>query len=68
MRTDLMPGLPYDRELATQLGGGLELQLARRWKLAFELDYTVLYREQHEPQMVAGPHILGTFLASRAEF
>jgi hypothetical protein len=66
--TDLMPHLPHDTELATQVGGGFELHLARNWTCALELDYTVLIREAHEPQMVMGPHILGTFLGTRTVF
>ena len=66
--TDLVPALPRDTELATQLGGGVELRIAPRWCVALELDYTVLYREQHEPQMVSGPHLWATVLGTRATF
>ena len=66
--TDFVPILPRDTELATQLGGGFEVKLASRWLLAVEMDCTVLYREQHEPQMVSSPHVWGAFLASRATF
>jgi hypothetical protein len=66
--TDLMPVLPHDVELAGQLGGGFELSLAPHTVLAIEADYTILYREQHEPQHVSGPHLWGTFLAARALF
>jgi len=66
--TDLMPVLPRDTELATQLGGGFELKLAPRWRLALEVDYTLLYREGHEPQQVAGTRLWGAFLATHAAF
>jgi hypothetical protein len=66
--TDLMPVLPRDTELATQLGGGFELKLAPRWRLALQIDYTVLYREGHEPQQVAGTRLWGSFLGMHAAF
>lgn len=66
--TDLMPVMPRDTELATQLGGGFEISVTRSWVAAFEADYTILYREQYEPQQVTGPRIWGVFLASRAKF
>lgn len=66
--TDLMPVMPHDTELATQLGGGFEISVTRTWVAAVEADYTILYREQYEPQQVTGPRIWGTFLASRARF
>jgi hypothetical protein len=65
---DLLPSLPRDVELAAQLGGGFELAIARFVTVALEADYTVLYREQHEPQMVSGPHLWGAFLAGRMRF
>lgn len=66
--TDLMPVLPRDTELATQLGVGCELHVFRQWRLAIEVDHTVLYREAHEPQQLSGPHIWGAFLATHARF
>ncbi len=66
--TDLMPVLPRDVELATQLGGGFELAFSRRATLAIEADHTILIREQHEPQMIATPYVWGAFLAARAVF
>jgi hypothetical protein len=66
--TDLLPALPRDVELAAQTGGGFELALAPRARLALEIDYTILYRETHEPQMVTAPRVLGAFLAARAVF
>ena len=66
--TDLMPVMPHDTELAAQFGGGFEFRVTRGWDLAIETDYTVLYREQHEPQQVMGPRMWGTFLATRAHW
>jgi hypothetical protein len=66
--TDLVPSLPRDLELAGQLGSGFELRLAEATTVALEADYTVLYREQHEPQMVCGPHVWAAFIAARSRF
>jgi hypothetical protein len=66
--TDLMPVLPRDVALAGQIGGGFELAIGPSVTVALEADYTVLYREQHEPQMISGPHLWGTFFAARAQF
>jgi hypothetical protein len=66
--TDWMPVLPRDVELAGQLGGGFELGIGRGALVALEADYTILYREQHEPQMVSAPHLWGTFFAARVPF
>jgi hypothetical protein len=66
--TDLMPVLPQDIEVATQIGAGFEIALSRRAALAVEADDTILIRESHEPQMIAGPHVWGIFLAARAAF
>jgi hypothetical protein len=66
--TDLMPVLPRDVELAGQLGGGFELTLGRLSTVAVEADYTMLYRERREPQMVSEPHLWGTFLVARMQF
>lgn len=66
--TNLMPVLPRDVELATQVGGGFEIALSRHAALAVEADHTILMREHHEPQMVAEPYVWGAFLAARALF
>jgi len=66
--TDLVPYLPRDVEVAEQTGGGFELALSRTAVIALEGDYTILYREQHEPQMVAEPRPWVTFVAARARF
>jgi hypothetical protein len=66
--TDLMPVLPHDIELAAQMGLGFEVAFSRRAALAIEGDHTILIRDQREPQMIATPHLWGTFLAARAFF
>jgi hypothetical protein len=66
--TDLMPALPRDTELAAQLGGGFELKLGWRSVVAFEIDYTMLYREAREPEQLVAPRVLGAFVASRTVF
>jgi hypothetical protein len=66
--TDLVPYMPRDVEIAEQTGGGFELALSRYAALALEGDYTILYREQHERQMVAEPRPWVTFVAARARF
>jgi hypothetical protein len=66
--TDLVPYLPRDVEIAEQTGGGFEFALTRNAVIAVEGDYTILYREQHEPQMVADARPWVTFVAARARF
>lgn len=66
--TDLMPVYVRNTELATQLGGGFDLQMARRWALALEVDYTILVRDEREAQSFPTPHLWGAFLVSRASF
>jgi hypothetical protein len=66
--TDVLPVLPRDVELAGQLGGGLEFSADANSTIGLEADYTILYREQHEPQMISGPHLWGTYLAARVLF
>jgi hypothetical protein len=66
--TDLMPTMPRDVEMAGQLGGGFEFAVSRSATIALEADYTILYREQHEPQMISEPRPWVTFLAARARF
>jgi hypothetical protein len=62
---DLFPACRRDVESAAQAGAGLEISLGRSAVIAFEADYTVLYREQHEPQMVDNPHHWRTLVATR---
>lgn len=66
--TDLMPIYPREIDTAAQLGGGFEIRLAKRVTLAMELDYTVLYRESHEPRKLTSTNFFGSFLAMRAAF
>jgi len=66
--TDLMPALPRDVEVATQLASGCEFAFSRTFALAVEADHTYLIRDQRQPQMVASPHLWGASLAARAVF
>jgi hypothetical protein len=66
--TSLMPAMPQDVELAMQVSTGFEFRITRTWSFALEGDYTILYREVHEPQMVTSPHLWGSILAMRSTF
>ena len=66
--TSVLATLPSDVEVAAQVGAGFELRLAPGAVLALELDGTTLYREAHEPQMVACPRMWGGLVAGRAVF
>lgn len=66
--TDLLPAFRPDVELAGQPGVGFEARLGPSVVIAVETDYTILYRELHEPQMVCSPHLWGSFLAARGRF
>jgi hypothetical protein len=66
--TDLLPTAPHDVETAGQLGGGVEVSLGEGAAIAVEADGTILYREQHEAQMVCQPHVWNSILAARFEF
>jgi hypothetical protein len=66
--TTWLPMLRPDVELAGQVGAGFEVALSPYAAIAFETDYTILYRDQHEPQMVCEPRIWGSFLVARGRF
>lgn len=66
--TDLLPAFRPDVELAGQPGFGFEAMLAPFVVVAVETDYTILYREEHEPQMVCGPHLWASYLVARGRF
>jgi len=66
--TSVVPMLPTDVELAGQLGGGFELEIAPRTVLALEADCTGLYREGHDAQAVSSGQLWSTLLAARARF
>lgn len=66
--TDLLPAFRPDVEIAGQPGAGLEVTLTPSIVVALETDYTILYREQHEPQMVCRPDLWGSMLAARGRF
>jgi hypothetical protein len=61
----LFPSCVRDVESAGQLGSGLEIAIARTASVALEADYTVLYREQHEPQMVDSAQHWSSYVAAR---
>jgi hypothetical protein len=66
--TDIMPVMPPDMEPAAQFGGGLEVRIDSHCAVGLEADYTILYRQQHEPQMISGPHLWGGYFAARTMF
>jgi len=66
--TSVVPSLPSDVELAGQLGGGFELEIAPHTVIALEADCTVLYREGHDAQAVSSGQLWATLLAERARF
>jgi hypothetical protein len=66
--TNILPMLRPDVEVAGQLGAGVEIALGPSAAIALETDYTILYREEHESQMVNEPHLWGSFLAARGRF
>ncbi|HXX69766.1 MAG TPA: hypothetical protein VEK07_21470 [Polyangiaceae bacterium] len=66
--TDLLPAFRPDVELAAQPGAGFEARLSPFVVIAVETDYTILYRQEHEPQMVCRPRFWGSFLAARGHF
>jgi hypothetical protein len=66
--TDLMPVMPRDVEPAGVFGAGIEFCADSTTAMGLETDYTILYREQHEPQMISGPHLWGTYFAARVGF
>ena len=65
---DTVPLLLADTENAGQLGAGAEFRVAPRGALAVECDYTMFYRETHEPQFIPPPQVLAVFAVMRVEF
>ena len=65
---DAVTLLLADTENAAQLGAGAEFRVAPRGALALECDYTMFYRETHEPQFIAPPQVLAGFAVMRVEF
>jgi hypothetical protein len=66
--TSIVPSMPSDVELAGQLGGGFELEVAPRTVIALEADCTVLYREGHDDLTISSGQLWSTLLAARARF
>jgi len=63
---ELLPIFRSDTELAGQIGVGVDIPIAPHAGVAFETDYTVLYREAHE-QHVASPRVWSTLAVARME-
>lgn len=66
--TSVIATLPTDVELAGQLGGGFELEIAPSAALVLQGDCTFIFPEGREPQMLSSGHLWGTLLAARAQF
>jgi hypothetical protein len=65
--TSLLPVLQRDTEIASQLGGGIEMSLGG-WQLAWENSATVLVRDKREQSNVSPTKLWSTTLASRVAF
>lgn len=63
---ELLPLVRSETEIAGQIGLGIDVPLAPHAGLAFETDYTVLYREAHESH-VAAPRVWSTLAVARME-
>ncbi len=66
--TSVVPVLRSDVQLASQMGGGFEIEIAPSAVIALEADCTVLYHEGRDPQTVASGQLWSTLLAARARF
>jgi hypothetical protein len=66
--TSVVPLLSSDVQLAGQLGGGFELEVAPRMIVALEGDCTVLYHEGHDVAALSTGTLWSTLLAARARF
>jgi hypothetical protein len=66
--TSVVPSLSSDMELAGQVGGGFELEVAPRFVIALEADCTLLYREGHDDLNLSSGQLWSTLLAARARF
>lgn len=63
---NLMPRTPLYTEVATQIGGGLEIQVTNKWQIACEAAQTLFLRaERDTDNLPAAPHMWSTTLASR---
>ncbi len=66
--TKLLPLMPRYRELAAQVGGGVEVALTKNWQLACESAMTALYVEQTDAQDHPQTKLWSASIASRVEF
>lgn len=69
-RTDpyLLPLTPRYEEIAAQAAAGVEVRIARAWRLALESTVTMLYREQRQEGDYPATHMWSTSFASRVDF
>jgi hypothetical protein len=65
-RTDpyLLPLTARYTEIAAQAAGGLQVRLIGTWQIALETTMTMLYRENHDPNMPAAHNWSSTFASS----
>jgi hypothetical protein len=66
--TVMFPNALADSDLAGQAGGGFELQIGSRLRVAGEVDYTMLYRDLHYAQGEVSPRMTSYMLAAVGTF
>jgi hypothetical protein len=64
--TKILPFSPRATEVAAQVGGGVEVQVARGWQLACETAATVFIRDERED--IPQTNLWSTTLATRMEW
>jgi hypothetical protein len=66
--TNLVPVAVRSMEVATQVGGGIELSLTRSWQLAGEATATMIVRDEREYDNLPQTRIWSSTIASRITF
>jgi hypothetical protein len=66
--TNLLPLTPRSTEIASQLGGGVEVHVTPSWQLAAESTMTAMIRDQREADSLPQTRLWSVMLASRLEF
>lgn len=66
--TNLVPVAVRSIEIATQVGGGIELRLTRSWQLAGEATATMIVRDEREYDNLPQTKIWSSTIASRLTF
>lgn len=66
--TNLVPLAVRSVEVATQVGGGIELRLTRAWQLAGEATATMIIRDEREYDNLPQTKIWSSTIASRITF